>query len=82
MHPEPRETNIINRFIRLILTERLPLFNPCPFLNIPLDDLDLRYPCEASLISNKTLRGIQCFEIEGEKIKENINSPSPTSFRT
>lgn len=41
-----RSTNIINCLIRLILAKRIPLFNPSPFLNIPLNDLDLRYPCE------------------------------------
>ena len=37
-------TNIINGFVGLILAKRIPFINMCPFFDVPLDDLNLRYP--------------------------------------
>ena len=37
-------TNIIDGFVGLILAKRIPFVDMCPFFDVPLDDLNLRYP--------------------------------------
>lgn len=65
--PNSEATNIINRLVGLVLTKRLPLFNPSALLNIPLNDLDLRYPCDERSMLARTSPKPQCLANDHEE---------------
>lgn len=67
-----KPTHIINSFIGLVLTKRAPFLNVCAFLDVPLDDLNLRYPYQAEFTS----------AIASQRRHDHTTLPSPTSCKT